>query len=201
MEKIHYVYGLYSTRKTQDSGLGKIKYIGRATNPESRLKQHLRSTGKKDSILYKWMAHELSKGFEIKITILDQCLHHEIIELEKHWIDKIGKVRKLLNTISNNQNTVTQLHQEIKRLKSEVMGNSKIINKLADVKRAKGLIKELHLFDHIKKSNKELREKVMLLENYIQNDLQQPLPYIEIKKGKKRKPKKTSPKTFISQNI
>ena len=129
------------------------------------------------------MTHELAKGFEIKVTILDQCLHHEVVELEKIWIDKAGSGRKLLNTVSNDQNTVTHLHQEIKQLKATIMENSKIINELTGVKRAKGLINELHLFNNTKKLNQELRGKIEILEKYIQDDLQQPLPY------KKRKPK------------
>ena len=188
MEKIHYIYGLYSTRKMDDKGMGRIKYIGRSPNPTSRLKQHLGLIGKRDNILCKWMSHELAKGYEIKITILDQCLCHEVVELEKTWIDKMGKERKLLNTVSNDQNTVTHLHNEIKQLKAAMMADSKIINELTGIKRAKGLINELHLLDHTKKLNKELREKIILLENYIQNDLQQPLPYTEVKK-KKRKSK------------
>lgn len=190
MEKIHYIYGLYSTRKIDGTGMGKIKYIGRSPDPASRLKQHLSSIGKKDNILCKWMSHELTKGYEIKITILDQCFPHEVVELEKKWIDKMGKGRKLLNTVSNEQNAVIHLHNEIKQLKSAMMADSKLINELTGIKRAKGLINELHLLDHTKKLNKELREKITLLENYIQNDLQQPLPYME-KKGKKRKPKIT----------
>ena len=189
MEKIHYIYGLYSTRNLDDSGMGRIKYIGRSPNPTSRLKQHLSLIGKKDNILCRWMAHELAKGSEIKVTILDQCLHHEVVELEKIWIDKAGSGRKLLNTVSNDQNTVTHLHQEIKQLKSIIMENSKMINELTGIKRAKGLINELHLFDNTKKLNQELRDKIEILENYIQDDLQQPLPYGENKRRKKRKPK------------
>jgi len=186
MEKIHYIYGLYSTRKIDDQGIKRIKYVGRSPNPTSRLKQHLSSIGKKDNILCKWMSHELAKGYEIKITILDQCLSHEVVELEKKWINKMSKERKLLNTTSNEQNAVIHLHNEIKQLKAAMMVDSKIINELTGVKRARGLINELHLLDHTKKLNKELREKITLLENYIQNDLQQPLPYTENKRKKSK---------------
>jgi hypothetical protein len=189
MEKIHYIYGLYSTRKLKETGLVRVKYVGRSPNPTSRLQQHLSGVGKKDNILCRWMSHELAKGFEIKVTILDQCLAHEVVELEKHWIEKIGKGRKLLNTVSNDQNSPNQLHQEIKRLKAEIVENSKVINELTGVKRARGLINELHLFDNTKKMNKELRDKIEILENYIQNDLQQPLPYNDLTRKKKRKPK------------
>jgi hypothetical protein len=200
MEKIHYIYGLYSTRKLNEGGMGKIKYIGRSSNPESRLKQHLSSIGKIDNILTRWMAHELAKDYKIKLTILDQCIDGNIVELEKQWIDKIGKDRKLLNTVSNNQNSVNILHKELKRLKAEVINNSKIINELTGSKRSRKLIKGIHLLDQTRSLNKELYEKVSILENYITQTLEKPLPYEVKRKGKRRKKRKYIG-DFLRQNI
>jgi hypothetical protein len=176
MEEIHYVYGLYSTRKKDEVGMERVKYVGRSSNPNLRLKQHLNSLGKTDSILYRWMVLELSKGFEIKLTILEQCYKHEVVEKEKEWIKNISKHRKLLNTSINDRNSVNKLTDEIKSIKRKMMEQSKIINELTGVKRATGLIKEIHLLDNTRKLNKTLNERIKLLEDYIKNTLNQPLP-------------------------
>ena len=176
MEEIHYVYGLYSTRKKDDVGMERVKYVGRSSNPTTRLKQHLSSIGKTDNILYRWMIMELSKGFEIKFTILEQCYKHEVVEKEKEWIKNISKHRKLLNTSTNDRNSVNKLHDEIKSIKRKMMEQSKIINELTGVKRATGLINDIHLLDKTRKQNKTLNERIELLEDYIKNKLNQPLP-------------------------
>ena len=187
MGKIHYIYGLYSTRKLCETGLAKVKYIGRTSNTKSRLNQHLRSVGKTNNILYQWMSYELGKGYEIKLTILDQCYSNEVNELEKKWIESESRKRKLLNTTSNDKNSVHHLHKEIKRLRYELLNQSIAMNELTGVKNSKKIINELHLLDQTRKLNIELSSKVILLEKYIQNDLKQPLPY---SKRKPRKPKK-----------
>jgi flagellar basal body-associated protein FliL len=138
------------------------------------------------------MVGELDKGFEIKLTILDQCIDGNIVELEKQWISKIGNGKNLLNTVSNEKNSTAHLHQEIKRLKSVIHEDSRLINELTGVKRARGIINDIHLLDNTRKLNKELNDKVRLLEDYIQNALHQPLPYEVKTRGKKRKSKKIS---------
>jgi len=189
MEKIHYIYGLYSTRKLNPDGTPKVKYVGRSSNPNTRLKQHINSIGKIDNILYQWMIHELAKGFEIKFIILDQCPYSEINEREKYWISSIGRHKKLLNTSLNDRNSVSQLTHDIKQLHAALYESNKRINELTGIKQSTGLIGELEKLVKLKDINKKQAEKIFILENYIKYDLQQPLPYEENKRRKKRKPK------------
>ena len=177
MEKIHYIYGLYSTRKLNPDGTPKVKYVGRATNPNSRLKQHLQSVGKIDNILYHWIEKEISKGFHIQMVVLDECLGGNIVELEKEWIEKIGKVRNLLNITSNGINSPSSLYLEIKKLKMIIYKQKTLLNELTGVKETTGLMEKIHLLDTLKESNNALRGKVNQLESYIKDDLGKPLPY------------------------
>jgi glucuronate isomerase len=116
MEKHYYVYGLYSTLYLKKNYPEKIKYIGKTDNPTKRLSSHINSANQgKLSPLYEWMRTEMSKGGEIKMTLLHQCTSEEIIEQEKTFIEK-NKSRNLLNIINNHSMSPTQSYKKIKSL-------------------------------------------------------------------------------------
>jgi hypothetical protein len=115
-KRMHYVYGLYSTRHLKKNYPEKIKYIGRTNNPTARLLSHINkaNTGELNP-LYEWMRNEISKGGEIKMTLLHQCDSTEIIEQEKLFIEK-NKSRNLLNLVNNPTMSPTQSYKKIKAL-------------------------------------------------------------------------------------
>jgi hypothetical protein len=116
MEKIYYVYGLYSTRHLKKNYPEKIKYIGKTDNPTKRLSSHINSANQgKLSPLYEWIRIEMGKGGEIKMTLLHQCAPDEIVEQEKIFIEK-NKSRNLLNIVNNHSMSPTQSYKKIKSL-------------------------------------------------------------------------------------
>jgi hypothetical protein len=143
MEKLHYVYGLYSTRFQKNNYPERIKYIGRTDNPTVRLTSHINSAKNgKLSPLYEWIRKEIDKGGEIKITLLHQCSKDEIIECEKRLI-KENKHKKLLNIDHNDSFNPTELYKRNKQLSGENHKLREEITKLVGGRSVKDELKSL----------------------------------------------------------
>jgi len=127
MENIHYVYGLYSTRHQKKTYPNKIKYIGRTSNPTTRLSSHISNAQMGQlSPLCEWIRLEISKGGEIKMTLLHQCDSTEIILQEKLFIES-NKSRNLLNIDHNELRSPHYLSKKIKELN---LWNIELIQKI-----------------------------------------------------------------------
>jgi hypothetical protein len=130
MERLHYIYGLYSTRHLKKTYPPKIKYIGRTDNPKTRLLSHINDSRKgKLSPLYEWMRNEMGKGGEIKMTLLHQCGEFEVKEQERIFIEK-NKGRNLLNVNGNELRTPHHLSKQVKSLNHSNLQLSQKIRKL-----------------------------------------------------------------------
>jgi flagellar biosynthesis component FlhA len=191
MERICYIYGLYSTRFIKQKGFKQIKYIGKSFNPESRLRQHLNKCYKSESILYRWMLDELNRGAEIKLTILDSCLELDSVLKEKEWIKKLSQERTILNSISNKQKTANSLDIQLQKVRKE-LAESKIIIKNFKNNRD-GIIISSHqnienkshiIIDNQNKQIDNLKFQIEQLEKFITTNLNSPLPNIRKKRKK-----------------
>jgi hypothetical protein len=75
-----FIYGLYDPRNRA------LRYIGKANNPEKRLKSHLRDRRRRKTPVYKWMNELASLGLVPLMEVLVECCdkswpHHEIEQI------------------------------------------------------------------------------------------------------------------------
>jgi hypothetical protein len=77
---MQYVYGLFDPRNDQ------VKYIGRTSNPQARLNQHLNygTQGKKKIA---WIEELEAVGLEPYLDILETATDETIIDTENFYID------------------------------------------------------------------------------------------------------------------
>ena len=78
-----FIYGLISNRDN------KIRYIGKANNPQERLKHHLYEAKSNRNNTHKscWLRKEISESFTISTIILEVCNFDEWEEREKFYIN------------------------------------------------------------------------------------------------------------------
>lgn len=84
-----YIYGLACPSS------GGIRYVGKATNPEHRLKQHIRDCRRSDSAKDRWVRSLLGQGKQPDIIILEHADDWQ--EAERRWIAQLGGTPSLLN--------------------------------------------------------------------------------------------------------
>ena len=131
MDKINYIYGLYSTQYLNISkNKLPIKYIGRTDNPKTRLQSHIRDGIRgKNSPLCIWIKLVLDKGYEIKMTLLHQCDIFEVNKQEKIFIEEY-KTNNLLNISNNERRSSTELYKRNKQLSGDNHRLNEQINQL-----------------------------------------------------------------------
>jgi hypothetical protein len=122
MEKLHYIYGLYSTLHKNALQKDKIRYIGQTYSPEKRLEAHIKTAQKNTpGILYEWIRSEMEQGGKIKMTLLHQCEKIEKNYQERLFIEKYKN--GLLNVVNNDLNSPSHLVKEIQSLKNALNGD------------------------------------------------------------------------------
>lgn len=75
---------------------GRIRYVGKANDPATRLKGHLRETRRR-SPLYDWLAKLRRAGHHPTLHIIERCASTDWQERERFWIAAIGDATQLLN--------------------------------------------------------------------------------------------------------
>ena len=89
---VKYIYSLSCPES------GEVRYIGKANNPEARLKSHLRDCYRRDYPVYRWIRKILSKGLLPVMTIISKHEGRDWIQAE---VDAILRFRsagaRLLN--------------------------------------------------------------------------------------------------------
>jgi DNA polymerase I-like protein with 3'-5' exonuclease and polymerase domains len=163
MEKLHYIYGLYSTLHAKKNYPDKIKYIGQSKSPEVRLKAHLNSAKKgAKGILYEWMRQQMERGAEIKMTLLQQCDREEINRIEKEFIVKHKS--SLLNNLNNPNHTLEHLKKEIAGIRRSYLDTKDQLNRVLEEGGVKGILKEKK---QLKIENKQLKHRIDQLEKFL----------------------------------
>jgi len=81
------IYGLSSSCEP-----GNIRYVGKTTNLDKRLKRHLsKYCLKDDTYKNRWIKTELKKGHQIHISLLERVLDENWEECEIKWIKTLKK--------------------------------------------------------------------------------------------------------------
>jgi hypothetical protein len=163
MEKLHYIYGLYSTLYAKKTYPDKIKYIGQTNSPEARLKSHLNSAKKGDKgILYEWIRQQIERGAEVKMTLLHQCDKMEINKMEKEFILRYKS--SLLNKIGNPNHTLEHLKKEIASVRRSYIDAKSQLNRVLEDNGIKGILQEKK---QLKIENKQLKHRIDQLEKFL----------------------------------
>ncbi|WP_375295369.1 GIY-YIG nuclease family protein [Nitratireductor indicus] len=84
-----YIYALKCPRT------GKVRYVGKALNPERRFQQHIRDCRRSNCAKDRWVRSLLSDGLKPVMTLLEFADDWE--EAERRNISRFGGVERLLN--------------------------------------------------------------------------------------------------------
>lgn len=76
---------------------GVIRYVGKANDPQTRLKGHFRDMNQRQTPLYRWMLESCEAGHRPVMTILEWCAEYEWQDREKHWIKTLRETGDILN--------------------------------------------------------------------------------------------------------
>lgn len=83
---------------------GKIRYVGRSQDPESRLESHLRaaqSNYHRNRRLYKWLRELLEQELRPGLVTIEEVTEDTWADREWHWITYYG-LENLFNTLIRN---------------------------------------------------------------------------------------------------
>jgi len=139
MTKLHtpnppyYIYGLV------DPYNNIIKYIGKAINPHDRFKSHL---SKPSTLLNPWFQKLKSKGTEPILTILEVVEKHNVLDIEKKYIEKY-KDNNLYNVNNNYKNSPEHLREIIKHKNREIENLKHTLNTISGEKGFQQMVKKL----------------------------------------------------------
>tara|TARA_R100001086_G_scaffold225289_2_gene143574 strand:- start:23209 stop:23700 length:492 start_codon:yes stop_codon:yes gene_type:complete len=81
-----FIYGLYDP-KTED-----LRYVGKANDPEKRLKSHLRDMRRRSTPVYAWFKGLAEEGLVPNLKVLVECCEDT---WPRHEIDEIKAAREL----------------------------------------------------------------------------------------------------------
>ena len=126
------IYGLYCPVANA------IRYIGKATDPEFRMRQHL-STSKRGGRTYKhhWISKILSDGFSPELVILAQVDEANWPEAEKFWIAKGMALGWPLTNICAGGNGASSLGDRATELKKAYLSKPETRKKMSESAKAR----------------------------------------------------------------
>jgi hypothetical protein len=87
--KTVYIYGLYTN---QDDT---IRYVGKCSDPDYRLKMHYSQRNYKKSYKNEWIKKSIKNGEKILIKIIEEVNENDWPEKEKEWINKFDNLTNL----------------------------------------------------------------------------------------------------------
>lgn len=138
----YYIYGLV------DPLNNKIKYIGKAKNPQDRFKSHLL---KPSPLLSSWFTELKKIGKEPILTILETVEKHNVLVIEKSYIEKY-KDNNLFNINSNSKNSPEHLREIIKQKNREIENLKHTLNIISGEKGFQQMVNKI---------KKELKEELI----------------------------------------
>lgn len=126
------IYGLYCPVANA------IRYVGKAVDPEFRMKQHL-YTSKKSGRTYKhhWISSILSKGLHPELVILEKVDESDWPEAEKFWIAKGMGLGWPLTNICAGGNGASSLDERSTQLRKECLSKPETRKKMSDSAKAR----------------------------------------------------------------
>jgi hypothetical protein len=99
--KTIYIYGL------KDPETNEIRYVGKTTNINTRLKAHITRSRYNKYHSARWIQSLIKKGLKPVIELIEECTESNWIEREKYWIAHYRELFDLTNVLDGGEGGFT----------------------------------------------------------------------------------------------